>query len=109
MKGDKIVLIAYHLFESSIGAYKEWLVNELMMTANKIEYKDARLVMLPADAITHKPDSLAYPWSLLFSYYRVSLAEYNRVLWVLFPLLLREDSFHATTVVFIYNPHYSFL
>ena len=51
MKDDKIVLIAYHLLESSIGAYLEWLVNELMMTANKIELKDARLVMLRADAI----------------------------------------------------------
>ena len=69
-----MVLIAYHLLESSIGAYIEWLVNELMMTANKIQYKDARLVMLPADAITHKPDSLGYPWSLLFFSYRVSLA-----------------------------------
>ena len=51
MKDGKIILIAYHLFESSTGAYIEWLVNELMLTANKIEYKDARLVMLPADAI----------------------------------------------------------
>ena len=67
MKGGKIVLIAYHLLESSIGAYIERLVNELMMTANKIEYKDTRLVMLPVDAITHKPDNLAYPRSLLFS------------------------------------------
>ena len=50
------VLIAYHLLESSIGAYIEWLVNELMLTANKIEYKDARFIMLPADAITHKPN-----------------------------------------------------
>jgi hypothetical protein len=32
-----------------------------MMTANTIEYKDAYLVMIPAVAITHKPDSLAYP------------------------------------------------
>ena len=47
MKDGKIVLITYHLLESSIGAYIEWLVNELTMTANKIEYKDARLVMLP--------------------------------------------------------------
>ena len=47
MKDGKMVLIAYHLLESSICAYIEWLVNELMMTANKIEYKDARLVMLP--------------------------------------------------------------
>ena len=39
-------LIAYHPLESSTGAYIEWLANELMMTANKIEYKDARLVML---------------------------------------------------------------
>ena len=61
MKDGKMVLIAYHLLESSIDAYIEWLVNELMMASNKIEYKDARLVMLPADAITHKPDSLAYP------------------------------------------------
>jgi hypothetical protein len=51
MKGDKLVQIAYHMLESSIGAYIEWLANELMMTANKIEYKDARLVMLPVDAI----------------------------------------------------------
>ena len=41
-----MVLFAYHLLESSIGAYIEWSVNELMMTAKKIEYKDARLVML---------------------------------------------------------------
>ena len=55
MKDVKLVLIAYHLLESSIGVYIEWLVNELMMTVNKIEYKDTRLVMLPADAI--KPTS----------------------------------------------------
>ena len=42
------------------------VVNELMITANEIEYKDAHLVMLLGDAITHKPDSLAYPWSLFF-------------------------------------------
>ena len=41
-----MVLIAYHMLESSIGAYVEWLVNELMMTANEIEYKDTHLVML---------------------------------------------------------------
>ena len=46
-----MILIVYHLLESSTCAYIEWLVNELMMTANKIEYKDTRLVMLPADAI----------------------------------------------------------
>ena len=47
MKDGKIVLIAYHLLESSICAYIEWLVNELMMTANEIENKDACLLMLP--------------------------------------------------------------
>ena len=46
-----MVLISYHLLESSIGAYIEWLVNKLMMTANKIEYKDAYLVMPPIDTI----------------------------------------------------------
>ena len=82
-----MAIIAHHLLESSIGAYIEWLVNKLMMTTNKIKYKDARLVMLPADAITHKPHSLVYPWSLLFFSSWVSLAEYNRVLRVLFPRL----------------------
>ena len=66
MKDGQIDLIAQLLLESRTGAYIEWLVNELMMTANKIEYKDARLVMLPAYAITHEPDSLAYSWSLFF-------------------------------------------
>ena len=46
MKDDKMVLSVYHLLESSTCAYIEWLVNELMITVNKIEYKDARLVML---------------------------------------------------------------
>ena len=44
-------LITYHLLTSSTGAYIKWLVNELMLTTNKIEYKDACLVMLPVDAI----------------------------------------------------------
>ena len=87
MKDGKIVLIAHHLLESSICAYIEWIVNVLMMTANKIDYKDTCLVMLSADAITHKSDRFAYLWSLLFSSCRVSLAEYNRVLIFLFPLL----------------------
>ena len=66
MKDGKMVLIAYHMLESSIGAYIEWLVNEPMRLLLKIKYKDARLVMLSANA-THKSDSLAYPWSLFFS------------------------------------------
>jgi hypothetical protein len=51
MKNGKMVLIAYHLLKSSLGAYIEWLVNELMMTTNKKKYKDTHLVMLLADAI----------------------------------------------------------
>ena len=46
MKDGKMILIAYHMLESSTGAYIELLVNELMLTVSKIEYKDARLVML---------------------------------------------------------------
>ena len=48
---EKEILIAYHLLESSTGAYIEWLVNEPMQLLIKIEYNDARLVMLPANAI----------------------------------------------------------
>ena len=62
-----MIIIVYHLLESSICAYIEWLVNELIMIANKIEYKDACLVMLLQTQETHYPDSLAYPWSLFFS------------------------------------------
>jgi hypothetical protein len=51
MKDGEMVLIAYHLLESSIGAYIEWSINELMMTANKKNYKNAHLVMLLADTI----------------------------------------------------------
>ena len=46
MKDGKMVLIACHLLESNTCAYIKWLVNELMMTANEIKYKDAHLVML---------------------------------------------------------------
>jgi hypothetical protein len=51
MEDGKMVLIAYHMLKSSLGAYIEWLINELMMTANKKKYKDAPLVMLLANAI----------------------------------------------------------
>ena len=64
-KMKKENLIAYHLLESSIGAYIEWLVNEPMRLLLKIKDKDAHLVMLSANA-AHKPDSLAYPWRLFF-------------------------------------------
>jgi hypothetical protein len=35
MEDGEMVLIAQPLLENSIGAYIEWLVIELMMTANK--------------------------------------------------------------------------
>jgi hypothetical protein len=35
MKDGKMVLMAQSLLESRTGAYLEWLVNELLMTANK--------------------------------------------------------------------------
>ena len=35
MKGDEMELFAQLLLESRIGAYIEWLANELIMTANK--------------------------------------------------------------------------
>jgi hypothetical protein len=67
-KEDKMVLIAYHMLESSIGAYIEWSDDELTMTANKkIKYKDAHLVMLPAVAITHSQITLHTLGILLFS------------------------------------------
>ena len=50
-KGD---LIAYHLLESSTGAYIEWLDNQLMWLLIKIKHKDARLVMLPANGINRQ-------------------------------------------------------
>ena len=77
MKDDKMVLSVYHLLESSTCAYIEWLVNELMRLLIKIKYKDARLVMLPTNAINPQLDSLAYPWSLFLSSCWVSLAKYN--------------------------------
>ena len=62
MKDGKMNPIAYHLLESSTSAYIEWLVHELMMTANKIEYKDALLVILP-DTTNKNQITLAYLWS----------------------------------------------
>jgi hypothetical protein len=35
MKDGEIILIAQPLLENRIGAYIEWLDNELIMTANK--------------------------------------------------------------------------
>jgi hypothetical protein len=35
MKDERMVLMAQPLLESKTGAYLEWLVNELLMAANK--------------------------------------------------------------------------
>ena len=106
-----MVLIAYHMIGSSIGAYLEWIANQLKITAKP---RIQGCTISNASCKCNKPASqisLAYYWSLLFFFCRVSLAEYNRVLRVSFPLLqvtgadsyvwkpsggLRKDSFHAT-------------
>ena len=46
MKDGEMDLIAQLLLESRIGAYIEWLDNELIMTANKNIHKDSLLVRL---------------------------------------------------------------
>jgi hypothetical protein len=51
MKDGEMALIAYHMLESSFGAYIEWSGNKLMMFGNKKKYKDVPLVMLIAVAI----------------------------------------------------------
>ena len=48
---EKGNMIAYHMCESSTGAYIEWLVIKLMRLLIKIEYKDACLVIHPVDAV----------------------------------------------------------
>jgi hypothetical protein len=44
----KMVPIGQLLLESRICAYIEWLVNEIIMNANKTNLKDELLVMLSA-------------------------------------------------------------
>jgi hypothetical protein len=48
MEDGKMVLIAQPLLESRISAYIEWLANKVIMTANKLYFKDKLLVMLSA-------------------------------------------------------------
>ena len=75
---EKGTLIAYHLLESSTCAYIEWLVNEPMwLLIKKIEYKDPRLVMLPANAINPQARQHCISLESFISSYRVSLAEYS--------------------------------
>jgi hypothetical protein len=49
MEDGKMVPIAFQLLESSFGACIEGSVNQLMMTTNKKNYKNAPLVMLLVD------------------------------------------------------------
>jgi hypothetical protein len=66
VEDGKMGLIAYHMLESSLGAYIEWLVNELMMTANKKKYMHSN-----ASCKRNKPTSqkaLHNPWSLFPSF-----------------------------------------
>ena len=39
MEGEKMVLIAYHMLESSICAYLEWLANKLKRTAKTLNIR----------------------------------------------------------------------
>ena len=62
MKDGKLVLIAQPLLESRTGAYLEWLVNEVIMVANKTDSKDELLVMLSSkQKKPSKPYCLSYP------------------------------------------------
>ena len=75
MEDGKGNLIAYHLLESSTGAYIEWLVNEPMRLLLKIKNKDARLVMLPQMQPTSQ--IALHILGVFFFSCQVSLAEYN--------------------------------
>jgi hypothetical protein len=46
MKDGKMVRIDQLLLESRTCAYVEWLANEVIMTTNKLDFKDKLLVML---------------------------------------------------------------
>ena len=46
MKDGEMILIAQPLLESRTCAYLEWLVNEIIVTANKTDSKNELLVML---------------------------------------------------------------
>ena len=59
-----MVLIAQPLLGSRTSAYLEWLANEIIMTANKTDYKDELLVMLFTNK-RKQQTHIAYhtPWS----------------------------------------------
>ena len=55
MKDDEMERIAQLLLESRIGAYIEWLDNQLTMATNNNINKDSLLVLLSATKKTRKP------------------------------------------------------
>ena len=55
MKDGEMDLISQLLLESRIGAYIEWLDNDLIMTANNNINKDSPLVLLFAKRKPNKP------------------------------------------------------
>ena len=63
MKGDKIELFVQLLLESRIGAYIEWLDNELIMTANNNTNKDLLLELLSTKRNPANHKAYHIPWS----------------------------------------------
>ena len=63
MKSDEMELIAQFLLESRIGAYVEWLDNQLIMATNNYINKDSLLVMLSAKRKPANHKALHIPWS----------------------------------------------
>ena len=68
-------LFAQPLLESRIGAYIEWLGNELIMTANKNINKDSLLELLSTKRNPANHKVYHIPWSLeIIPTSRISLA-----------------------------------
>ena len=61
MKSDEMELIAQFLLESRIGAYVEWLDNQLIMATNNNINKDSLLVLLSAKRKSANHKSLHIP------------------------------------------------
>jgi hypothetical protein len=119
--------MAQPLFESRTGAYQEWLVNELLMTANKNWTQGC--TFSNASCKCNKPTSqkaLHNPWSHFLFSWRVSLTEYNWVLRVCSTLLQvtsadkltlvcgnllvgsARTSFAMRSIVYLRNSHQNF-
>ena len=63
MKGYEIELIAKLLLDSRIGAYIEWLDNQLIMATNNNINKDSLLVLLSVKRKPTNHKALHIPWS----------------------------------------------